>query len=256
MRFGYDTVIFTSASGYATVMPVTGIALVEDERILREELAFQLGHMGFAVEAFEDASQLYRRLAVHRFAVVVLDIGLRGENGLSICSYLREHDRQVGIVFVTARALRDDRLTGLHAGADAYLSKPVDIDELSLVLQRLVDRREVQQVPVGRAQAVPASNPDWQLDGGSDSLLVPGGQRVRLSANEVRILRVFLGQPGETVAAPELAVALGQLPEEYDKHRLEVIISRLRDKVLRETGSRLPVVARRGIGYVFLPDCR
>ncbi|WP_306603297.1 response regulator transcription factor [Azonexus sp.] len=232
-------------------MPKPQIAIVEDETILREELAFQLTHLGFSVETFADASQFYRRLAVHRFAAIILDIGLDGEDGLTICNYLREHDKHVGIVFVTARAQRDDRLIGLHAGADAYLNKPVDVDELVLILQRLTER----DMPT-TTQAPARSYDDWQLDNGGDFLRIPGGKRVRLSVNELRLLRVLLSKPGEVAVAQELACAIGLLPEEYDKHRLEVIISRLRDKVLRETGSPLPVLSKRGVGYLFQPEMR
>jgi DNA-binding response OmpR family regulator len=133
------------------------IAIVEDERILRDELAFQLTHLGFAVETFETAAQLYRRLAVCRYAVVVLDIGLADEDGLSICRYLRRHDKQLGLVFITARATRDDRLTGLQAGGDAYLTKPVDIDELALAAQTAGRACRRRTRLAGTAQSVPAT---------------------------------------------------------------------------------------------------
>ncbi len=112
------------------------VSVVEDEPVLRQELAFQLGHLGFAVETFETAAAFYRYLAVRPRTIAVLDIGLPDEDGLSICHHLRQHDSQMGIVFVTARALRDDKLTGLNAGADAYLVKPIDVDELVLILSR------------------------------------------------------------------------------------------------------------------------
>ena len=230
------------------------IAIVEDERILREELAFQLTHLGFAVETFETAAQLYRRLAVRRYAVVVLDIALEDEDGLSICRYLRRHDKQLGLVFITARATRDDRLIGLQAGGDAYLTKPVDIDELALLLRRLAERAidtlGWTAPPPGPSQA-PS---DWRMDPGGDVLLAPDGARIRLSLNEARLLQGLLRRPGEVVTSQELARALGLLPDEYDKHRIEVIISRLRDKVLRETGRTLPLYARRGQGYRFVPS--
>lgn len=233
-------------------MSLPSIALVEDETILREELTFQLSQLGFAIESFADASQLYRRLAVHRFAVVILDIGLSGEDGLSIGSHLRRHDKRIGIVFVTARAQREDKLIGLRAGADAYLSKPVDIDELVLALQRLIERDNDAGAVPDTALSLTAGT-TWRLDHGGDFLLSPLSKRVRLTVNEMRLLRLLLDKPGEVAVAPALATALGQLPEDYDKHRVEVIISRLRDKVLRETGSVLPVMARRGVGYVFQP---
>ena len=113
------------------------VAIVEDEMILREELSFQLTHLGFEVHAFENAEQFYRYLAVHPETMVVLDIGLTGEDGLSICRHLRSANAEMGIVFVTARSLREDRLIGLQAGVDAYLTKPVDIVELVLILRRL-----------------------------------------------------------------------------------------------------------------------
>jgi DNA-binding response OmpR family regulator len=94
----------------------------------------------------------------------------------------------------------------------------------------------------------------WRLDSFGDFLLAPSGNRIRLAINEARLLKVLLDKPGEVALARDLAAGLGLLPEEYDKHRVEVIISRLRDKVLRETGHPLPVLTRRGIGYMFLPE--
>ena len=116
------------------------VSLVEDEAVLRQEMAFQLGHNGFSVETFESASAFYRYLATRPRTIAVLDIGLSGEDGLSVCRYLRQHDDRMGIVFVTARSLREERLEGLASGADAYLVKPVDMDELMLILKRLATR--------------------------------------------------------------------------------------------------------------------
>ena len=120
--------------------PSSIVAVVEDELILREEMAFQLQHMGFEVETFENAAQLYRRLAVVNFDSVILDIGLDGEDGLSICQYLREHDAHIGIVFATARGLREDRLLGLDNGADAYLIKPFSPLQLMNLLKEHLEK--------------------------------------------------------------------------------------------------------------------
>lgn len=230
------------------------IAIVEDERILRDELVFQLTHLGFTVESFATAAQLYRRLAVRRYAVVVLDIGLEDEDGLSICRYLRQHDKQLGLVFITARTTRDDRLIGLQAGGDAYLTKPVDIDELALLLRRLAERADDALGGSATPPDPSAALGGWRLESGGDVLCAPDGQWIRLSLNEARVLQVLLHRPGEVAAARELAKALGLLPDEYDKHRIEVIISRLRDKVSRETGLTLPLYTRRGLGYRFDPS--
>jgi DNA-binding response OmpR family regulator len=229
----------------------TTVAIIEDEMILQEELTFQLRHLGYEVEAFTTAVQLYRRLAVSNFDVILLDIGLPGEDGLSICNYLREHDQRLGIIFTTARVMREDRLTGLKAGADAYLCKPLDIDELNLLIKR-VTVRAMQSTPAQRQSDMQsAAENSWRMDGGDGFLVAPSGLRVRLSINESRLMSILLNKPGEVISIQELAMAIGLLPGEYDKHRLEVVVSRLRDKVLRETGMGLPLQTRRGAGYLF-----
>jgi DNA-binding response OmpR family regulator len=180
--------------------------------------------------------------------VVVLDIGLTGEDGLSVCQYLRTHDPQIGIIFVTARGLRSDRLTGLEVGADAYLIKPVDLEELTLILRRLGQRLLTAQPP----EVISAAG-GWQIKEGPAFLTTPNQTRVRLSNNEYRLLKALLRQPGAPCPHAELAIALHLHPDEYHKHRVEVIFSRLRDRVLRLSGQTLPVEAERNFGYRFLP---
>lgn len=221
------------------------IAIVEDEAVLREEMAFQLEHLGFTVKAFENAAQFYRFLAVQRRTIAVLDIGLAGEDGLSICEYLRSQNSEMGIVFVTARGLRDDRLSGLAAGADAYLTKPVDIEELALVLRRLALRFSPEAV----STAGLAGQSAWRMVADSAFMDAPNGVRVRLSVNEAQLVRVLLKKNGAACSHIEIGFALGLPPDEFDKHRIEVILSRLRAKIERSAGMALPIKSYRGFGY-------
>lgn len=230
------------------------IALVEDEAVLRHEMSFQLTQLGFQVEAFESAVGFYRFLAVNENVIAVLDIGLDGEDGLSICRYLRQHNQHMGIVLITARGLRHDRLDGLAAGADAYLVKPIDMDELVLVLKRLAQRVQ----PTG-PNSSPGSDTSpmsggmreggWQLSPAGTTLLAPNGSHVVLVSNEIQLLRCLVRRAPEVCSHAELGVALGVDPDELDKHRIEVIISRLRAKTMRQTSLRLPVQSSRGAGY-------
>lgn len=228
------------------------VSIVEDEPVLREELAFQLEHHGFVVAAFENAAQFYRYLATRPKTVVVLDIGLEGEDGLSVCQYLRAHDVDMGIVFVTARALRCERLAGLDAGADAYLAKPVDVDELVLILRRLGQRLtanpSAEPPPVQECE-----DGQWRLDSGSGMLVTPNGTWIRLSLSEAQLLHALIAHQGEPCTHAELAASLGFLPEEYNRHRTEVIVSRLRERVYRQSGLALPIQAERSVGYRLLP---
>jgi len=223
------------------------VAIVEDETVLREELAFQLRHMGFNVQSFATAAQFYRFLITQSCTLAVLDIGLDDEDGLSVCQHLRAHDSQIGIVFVTGRTMRNERLAGLAAGADAYLTKPVDIEELALILKRLGTRYAME---AGGADTLSAVG-KWQLDNTSLALQAPNHSRIKLTVNELHILTTLNEHIGEICPYAGIALALGVEPDDSGKHRIEVTISRLRQKVKRETGLELPLRTIRGRGYLF-----
>lgn len=229
------------------------VCIVEDEPVLREEMAFQLRHAGFEVVTFESASQFYRYLAVNKCTVAVLDIALADEDGLSICRHLREHDSRMGIVFVTARSLREQRLEGLQAGADAYLLKPVDMEELILVLRRLGERvtrsQALEREGAWSGQEEESFPAAWQLNTTLSRVVAPNGNAKRISHSELLLLSVLARKGGEAGSHTELASALSLHPDEFDKHRIEVIVSRLKTGVQRETGSTLPIRSIRGIGY-------
>ena len=227
--------------------PEFTISIVEDEPVLRQEMAFQLRHMGFEVQAFDCAAAFYRYLAVRPRTIAVLDIGLTGEDGLSICRHLREHDPHMGIVFLTAHGLREDRLAGLAVGADAYLVKPVDIDEIVLIIKRLA-MRFASPAPAQKTLHTTAIG-SWRMEPGSGFITAPNGVDVRLSVSEGQLLRVLASKAGAPCNHAEMATALGLHPDEFSKHRAEVIVSRLRSKVTRVTGLNLPVLAVRGMGY-------
>ncbi|MBQ0934546.1 response regulator transcription factor [Ideonella paludis] len=249
------------------------VYIVEDEEVLRNELCFVLSRSGFSVEGVATATELYRRLAVKNAAVIVLDIGLDGEDGLSICKYLRGHDPSLGIVFLTARGLRDDRITGLVAGADAYLVKPVEIQEIVLVIERLMARRDYMgrpsaeagnvdnvvalsapaEVPAagGVAAQVPAAADAscWNLDVAFGQLRAPNGHICSLSDVERKLVFCLMSEKGQPVSSEQLAHKLNIPIESYQRHRVEVIISRLRKSVEQAVGLKLPLFSVRGVGY-------
>lgn len=233
------------------------VGLVEDEPVLREELVFQLERRGFGMAAFADAAGLYRHLATQPLAAVVLDIGLPGEDGLSIARLLRNHNPLIGIIFLTARNARTDKLEGLEAGADAYLVKPVDVDELDLLLQRLLQRQASAAATEPNAAAGDRSKKteeeQWKLNASRAVLLSPNGTTVKLTLTELQLLTELVSKKGKPCKPMDLARALGMMPDEWDRHRLEVIISRLRQKVERNTSFAAPIGTVRGVGYVWDP---
>lgn len=280
MGFQSDNSRVRTTSGVPLVNQATTAAhvyIVEDEEVLRNELCFVLSRSGFSVEGVATATELYRRLAVKNAAVIVLDIGLDGEDGLSICKYLRGHDPSLGIVFLTARGLRDDRITGLVAGADAYLVKPVEIQEIVLVIERLMARRDYMGRPAPEAvgtEAAAANLPtamapavagpaivaqpqassvadasSWHLDVAFGQLRAPNGHICSLSDVERKLIFCLMSQMGQPVSSEQLAQKLNIPIESYQRHRVEVIISRLRKSVEQAVGLKLPLFSVRGVGY-------
>ena len=135
------------------------------------------------------------------------------------------------------------------------LSQEVDIDELALVLRRLM-RRDPQgpgstPAPVPTLPSAPAAR--WQLSDDGLSLIAPHGERVSLTLNEYQLMAALTSQTGSPCGTAELCRALGLQPEEWDRHRVDVIISRLRAKAERQTGQSLPLRTLRGHGYQWMP---
>lgn len=222
------------------------IVVVEDNEDLLDEVLFHLGRQAaYQVSGARDGRELDACLAAHPADVVVLDLGLPGEDGLTIARRLRDQPG-LGIVMLTARGGLEDRVTGLETGADAYLVKPVDMRELvavvDSVLRRLPPREEV---PEEGWVFYPAR---WQVRS-------PGGTLQTLTAAENRVLQVLAEAAGQTVPRHQLASVQGKPALDFDYRRLESTISRLRRKLDAGDGES-PVRAARGQGYAFIDRIR
>ena len=223
------------------------LAVCEDDRELRAILQAGLAHFGIEVLGAEDGPALDRLLAEHPLSVVVLDIGLPGEDGLSIARRLRAAEGPpLGLIMLTARGALEDRLSALKEGVDAYFVKPVDLRELALAVRNL-HRRLTQP-----SQATPPPG-SYSLDAMHSTLRLPSGGQVSLSATELRLLQVLALNPGEVVERSALLHNLQQPMDAPAMQRLEALISRLRGKVRQLDGTEpLPLQACHGIGYSFL----
>lgn len=230
------------------------IFLVEDTDDLREETVFGLSALGLEVSGFRDAIELYRALAVKRCDIVVIDIGLPGEDGFSIARHLC-HNAALGIVFLTARSTLDDHMQGLGLGADAYLVKPIDVRELAATLHALARRLHPIAPPSGRIQAadiqtaIPAAR--WQLSPGDWALRNPQGDELMLGSTERHLLQIMTEAAGQVVAREVIVAALAQDEDNYAPHRLDALISRLRKRTEQAGLGSLPLQSIRGTGYRF-----
>jgi len=222
------------------------VYLVDDDRDCRDEMVSGLARLGLDAHGFPDAPALYRAHSVRPPDVVVIDIDLKGEDGLSVVSHLRASGA-VGIVMATARDSIEDRIDGLRSGADAYLVKPVDIRELGATVIA-VDQRARPHRPV-----LPAPTQQWALVEGGWALSDGLGHRLPLTASERHLLGLLLRERGRSVARDAMVEALGGDVHDFDHNRLHTIVSRLRHRA-RKAGMRLPLHAVRGVGFSFADD--
>jgi DNA-binding response OmpR family regulator len=206
---------------------------------MRELLVTGLRSLGIPIEGVADGEALERAVAEGNPDIILLDIGLPGEDGLTLAARLRRDHPHLGIILLTSRDKVEDRIRGLDTGADLYFAKPADLREVASGIGSLHRR-------LGHATA-------WRLDSSHSRLHTPGGATVDLTDLELRFLSPLLERPGSVVDREDLCRALGYHPDLYAMRRMETLLSRLRSKVARSGGGEpLPVKARHGRGYAFL----
>ena len=221
-----------------TLAAAIPVLVVEDEPDLQEAMVDYLNLEGFAAAGVGSVTAAESWLATHQARVVVLDLGLPGEDGQA---WLERTDALAdkGVVIVSARGALDDRLSGLNAGADGYLVKPVDMAEMTALVRNLAHRLGG---PV---------HPAWRLDELTWTLVSPTGETVKLTASELRVMAALAEQAGEPVARETLTYRLGEHPEHYDHRRMEILVRRLRNKAGEAFAEALPLATVRGYGYAF-----
>ncbi len=226
------------------------IWVVEDDPEWRGMVVDELEYHGAEVRGIDSVEALYRELAVDRCDILVLDVGLPGEDGLSATGHLRRMDG-MGIVLVTGRSGTADMAHGLSVGADVYLPKPLELPVLVAALHSL-HRRMSQSAPAlaGAGETVAA----WSLRSDGWDLQAPNGKVLTLTVAERGFLRELFAAHGEAVERERLIAAVTDQPWDFDPHRLEVLVHRLRTRVRNATGAMLPVRALRGVGYLLASE--
>ncbi len=225
------------------------ICIVEDEADLREELVETLLETGFGVRGFSGSRELYPALHALPCDIAILDIGLPGEDGFSVAARLRSLGK-IGIVMLSARTDTEDRIRALQGGADVYLTKPVDLREFLAVVTSLVRRLGLHEPrAISRTEA---TLEPWSLSVDGWAVIAPNAKSLTLTAQERAFLLRLWQCAGDAVSREDLAIALGGNPYEYDFHRLDTLVSRLRRKAT-EVDLALPLRSVRGMGYVIVP---
>jgi two-component system OmpR family response regulator/two-component system response regulator QseB len=210
--------------------------LVEDDRMIGDTLRAALRMEGHAVDWVRDAAAAQGTLASERFDLVLLDLGLPQGNGLDVLRELRARGDATPVIVLTARDGPGDRVAGLDAGADDYLVKPFDLDELGARI-RAVLRRQVGRAMPRLAHAGVTLDPATRQ-------VMRDGQPVLLSAREYAVLELLMQRPGAVLSRAQIEDRLYGWGEEIESNAVSVYVHQLRKKL----GSEF-IRSMRGVGY-------
>lgn len=230
------------------------ILVVDDDLRLRDLLSRYLTEHGFAVKVVSEAAGMDKALNMERFDLLVLDLMLPGEDGLSICRRLRGTKNGIPIVMLTAKGEEVDRIVGLEMGADDYLPKPFNPREL-LARINAVLRRRAEALPPGapsiEVETIEFSDVKVHL---ATRTLERGGKASPLTTGEFALLKVLLTHPRIPLSREKLMeLARGREYEVFDR-AIDVQVSRLRKLVEPDPAHPTYIQTVWGFGYVFVPD--
>jgi DNA-binding response OmpR family regulator len=226
------------------------VLVVDDDPAIREMVSDYLGNKDLRVTAVADGRAMQAVLADSVVDLVVLDLGLRGEDGMAIARRLRD-ESQIPIVMLTGRKEEADRVMGLELGADDYLTKPFSLREL-LARIRTVLRRSRAEVRQGKPEGVRAYRFDgWELNLNLRRLTSPDGRRVTLSNSEFSLLVVLLGAPNRILSRDQLLDLSRLHNDEVYNRSVDVQILRLRRKIEQDPAEPRYIRTERGAGYLF-----
>ena len=228
----------------------TRVLVVDDDQEIRSLLAEYLEQRGVCVAQAADGAEMQERLAGETFDLVVLDLSLPGADGLELCRALRAGS-DLPVIMLTARTSPPDRIAGLESGADDYVCKPFDPQEL-LSRIRTVLRRTGPALPQATVRGGPTRIrfAHWVLEVDARHLVDPQGVLVLLSGSEYRLLRFFLDQPNTVLSRDHVMEYLhGRDAGPFDRS-VDLQVSRLRQKI--EHNTRAPRIIRtiRNEGYI------
>ncbi len=222
----------------ATMQPK--VLVVEDDPDLRAAMVSYLNCENVSADGVATLAAAQTWVRSHEWDVIVLDLGLPDGDGLNWLGQIQASPKK-GVIVMTARGKTEQRIAGMKAGADAYLVKPVALEELVLHIRKL-HQRLVSATP---------SKPVWQLHRKRWLLTSPDGRVASLSQSETRLLAALGEASGNAVPKMNLIRELGFDPMTYDDRRLEGLVRRVRLKCVDELGQAIPLQTAYGFGYAF-----
>jgi two-component system phosphate regulon response regulator OmpR len=226
------------------------LLIVDDDERIRGLLQKFLIRNGFLVSSARDAAHARRILSGLEFDLIVLDVMMPGEDGLSLCRDLRSK-MTTPILLLTAKSETDDRITGLEAGADDYLAKPFEPKELLLRINAILRRVPAAEPAVVAPKVLTLGPVRYDIERGE---MWRGEALVRLTSTESQLMRIFSGVPGEAVSRAKLVEELSRSGGQTQERAVDVQITRLRRKIEEDPKQPRYLQTVRGAGYMLAPE--
>jgi two-component system, OmpR family, response regulator len=229
------------------------ILIVDDQREICDLVQEYLSGEGYRVSIAQDGAEMRRAMAQSPVDLVILDLMLPGEDGLTLARSLRQ-ESNVGIIILTGRGEIVDRIIGLEMGADDYLPKPFHLRELLARVKSVLRRASSRVVDKQTAQArQKARFAGWNLDLSSRELLSPAGKEVRLTTGEFDLLAAFVNNANQVLTRDRLLdLARNREAGPFDR-TIDVQVGRLRRKLEDDPQRPTMIKTVRGTGYIFTP---
>ena len=232
--------------------PVPHILVVEDDRETRTLIAKYLRTNSCNVATAADGREMARAMTDHRVDLLILDVMLPGEDGLSLCRKVRA-ESQVPIIMLTARGEDVDRILGLEMGADDYLAKPFNPRELLARINAVLRRQTVAQTVSTIKGANALTFLGWRIDFRLRELRNPAGARVAMTSAEFDLLRTFCERPGRVLSRESLLdLTQGRSSGSFERS-IDVLVSRIRRKIEADPQDAVMIKTVRSGGYMFTP---
>ncbi len=219
------------------------LLVVDDDDRIRDLLRRYMVKQGFRVTAAEDASRARKIMSMIDFDLAILDIMMPGEDGLSLLSSMRDGRNETPVILLTARGLAEDRIEGLKRGADDYLPKPFEPEELSLRVSAIL-KRSMKEMPPDEIEM------SGLIFNSARGELKNGDARVRLTEAELQLLTILTSRAGEAVSREELA----KMTSAGLERSIDVQVTRLRRKIEPDPKQPIHLQTVRGVGYRLMPD--
>ncbi|HTD06575.1 response regulator [Undibacterium sp.] len=227
----------------------TKLLIVDDDREIRNLLADYLNGNGYDTVTASDGIAMWAMLDEHHVDLVVLDLNLPGDDGLTLCRNLRARS-PVPVIMLTARGEPLDRILGLEMGADDYLPKPFEPRELLARVRSVLRRTQTSSLGANGEQVQKLKFADWTLDLTARHLISPEGMVIALSGAEFRMLGIFLDHPNRILNRDQLLnMTHGRDADPFDRS-IDIQISRLRQKLREDARSPQIIKTVRNGGYV------